>query len=406
MNLPQEQMLGKQIYNAIQGDVLNKVIAMAKIPMDQNYWRNILEGHSFKVEERLMKRLYSVFYSVQETLEFKDKVDFYITADASVNAFSLSRATPEDPHIININSSLINLMSEDELRFVVGHEFGHLINHDTELLRLINFVFPEDSTQPLLMQYKIRLWNQLVELVADRYGFLAIPDLPICISAFFKMSSGLSLDKIDLDIAAYLDENNKHLDYFRNDKGLNLASHPINPIRIQALNLFSHLDCFVQGGITEQELHKQVADLTEVLLKLRSEKIDTYVANFIATAGLMISTVDNECSSEERDVIIQSLSSFSIFPNDYVEQIAKSHKVKEIFLEAVNKIMEERPSERENMLTYVISVMMSDRVFDEREIQFVFEIGTNVFGYSSIEVAQILAQIIQSNFVPSIKSLG
>ena len=107
------------------------------------------------------------------------------------DAFAVASSKEGDPHIININSGLIDLMTDDELRFVVGHEIGHLMNRDTKLLRLIYFVFPHNTVPPLVLQYKIRLWQQLSELVADRYGYMAIPNLEVCVSAFFKMASGL-----------------------------------------------------------------------------------------------------------------------------------------------------------------------------------------------------------------------
>lgn len=36
---------------------------------------------------------------------------------------------------------------------------------------------------------EVRLHNQLAELVADRYGYLATRDLNVCVTAFFKMAS-------------------------------------------------------------------------------------------------------------------------------------------------------------------------------------------------------------------------
>ena len=79
-------------------------------------------------------------------------------------------------------------MTNEELKFVIGHELGHLINKDTSLSRLISFVFPEGTTPPITLLYKIRLHSQLAELVADRYGFKAAGNLESCVTAFFKMA--------------------------------------------------------------------------------------------------------------------------------------------------------------------------------------------------------------------------
>ena len=76
---------------------------------------------------------------MKQKLQFEEKVDFYITGDSSVNAFSVAAEDENEPHIVNINSALFDLMSRDELRFVIGHELGHLINKDTAMSRLISF---------------------------------------------------------------------------------------------------------------------------------------------------------------------------------------------------------------------------------------------------------------------------
>ena len=89
-------------------------------------------------------------------------VDFYVTGDSTINAFSIASEDAGHPHIVNVNSELFNLMSEDELRFVIGHELGHLINQDTALKRLIYFVYPpQTTTPPVTLQFKIHLHDDL-----------------------------------------------------------------------------------------------------------------------------------------------------------------------------------------------------------------------------------------------------
>lgn len=81
-----------------------------------------MEGHSLKVEKDLLCDFYNLCHDVKKKLKFEDKVDFYITGDSSVNAFSVAAETEGEPHIVNINSALFNLMITDEMRFVIGHE--------------------------------------------------------------------------------------------------------------------------------------------------------------------------------------------------------------------------------------------------------------------------------------------
>ena len=142
--LPLEQELSNKIYTALQGKVVEDILKMSSISDTGSYWRSTLEGHSFKVDEKILGKLYTLFNDIKKKLGFDEPVDFYITGDASVNAFAVSSQEKGKPHIINVNSSLIQLMSDEELTFVIGHELGHaLLGHCQRkvylLQRLENF---------------------------------------------------------------------------------------------------------------------------------------------------------------------------------------------------------------------------------------------------------------------------
>ena len=402
--LPLEVELSTQIYNALQGNVVEEIIKMAKIPFSDNYYRSMLEGHSFKVEEGTLSRYYNIFNEIKETLQFTEPVDFYITGDPSVNAFAIASQEEGEPNIINVNSSLIQLMTDDELRFVIGHEMGHLINKNATLVKLINFVFPHGATIPITLQYKIRLWQQLSELVADRFGYMAMPNLNVCISAFFKMSSGLDFNKMDMKVEAFLEDNKKRLEYFRNDKGINFATHPINPIRVEALNQFSKSVFFNEKGTCKEDLENGMNDLIEILLKVRNTELDSNMAKFIATAGLIIANCDETISENEIDLIFSELSVLEIFPKTYLEDIAQSDVV-ETFKESIKKLLELNPETREAMLRYLISIALADKDINVKEVELIFNIAAGELGYSPMETAQIFSQMIQIDFTPSMNAL-
>ena len=402
--LPLEVELSTQIYNALQGNVVEEIIKMAKIPFSDNYYRSMLEGHSFKVEEGTLSRYYNIFNEIKETLQFTEPVDFYITGDPSVNAFAIASQEEGEPNIINVNSSLIQLMTDDELRFVIGHEMGHLINKNATLVKLINFVFPHGATIPITLQYKIRLWQQLSELVADRFGYMAMPNLNVCISAFFKMSSGLDFNKMDMKVEAFLEDNKKRLEYFRNDKGINFATHPINPIRVEALNQFSKSVFFNEKGTSKEDLENGMNDLIEILLKVRNTELDSNMAKFIATAGLIIANCDENISENEIDLIFSELSVLEIFPKTYLEDIAQSDVV-ETFKESIKKLLELNPETREAMLRYLISIALADKDINVKEVELIFNIAAGELGYSPMETAQIFSQMIQIDFTPSMNAL-
>lgn len=392
-----EQHLTQQIYAALHGELVEKIISLSSYDQSSHGLRSAMEGHSFKVEKRLMSHLYDLLYGVKEKLGFPDPVDFYITGDSTVNAWTIAAAREGEPHIVNINSALINLMTDDELRFVVGHELGHLMNRNTEMLRLINFVFPRGSMPPLVLQYKIRLWEQLSELTADRYGYMAVENLGACLSAFFKMTSGLDISKIDMQVDAYLEENLKHLEYFISDKGLSRDTHPVNPIRVQSLNLYA-------TSPDEKVLEEKMDEIIGALMKLSNDEVDYYLGFFVATAGLIAINIDGDVTSEEIERVLNNLSSFYIFPRHFLDQVAQQ-KVVEIFYSSIEEVIKRRPDMREAMLSYIISLILADSSFNQQEVDFIFEIGEKCFGFTHKEIADRMAAAIQQNFVPSYEAI-
>lgn len=392
-----EQLLSTQIYEALHGDIVKSILSQSSVEQGGSYWKNVMEGHSFKVEKRLMSHLHDLFYDVKDKLGFTEDIDFYITGNASVNAFAVASSKKGMPHIINVNSGLIDLMTDDELRFVVGHEIGHLMNKDTELLNLISFIFPSNTTPPLILQYKIRLWQQLSELVADRYGYMAVPDLGVCVSAFFKLASGLDLSKIDMQMDVFIEENLKHLDYFKEGQGLSDGTHPVNPVRVQSLNLFA-------SCATDDELHEKMEEVIQILLKLRSSDLDFYTGYFIATAGLMVASADEKVTEKEVEHILSNLSSYYVFPKEFLDSVC-AQDVQKLFIESVQKILELNPGMRDCLYEYMIALVLADKMFNEKEIEFLFAVGENIFGYGKKEIADKMASAIHTNFVPSFEAL-
>lgn len=391
-----EKDLFDQIYKSMQGDVIQEVIKATRIPSKQNYWKDSLEGHSIKVDEKLLKRFHDLIEEVKAKLGFKEKVDFYITGNSEVNAFAIMAQEENEAHIINVNSALIQLMSDDELKFVIGHELGHLISQDAKLLNLVQFVFEGESI-PVLLMHKIRLWNQLAELVADRYGYMAVENLNVCISAFFKMSSGLDFAKMGIDFNSFIEENKKRLAYFQEEEGLSCDSHPINPIRVEAIHLFSKAK-------SDKELTKQMEGLINILLKVRSSELDRNLSVFIATAGLIVASCDGDIDKTETNEILNNLSSLQIFPIDYIEELSKQD-VPKLFEESISKILEINPTLRDTMLLYIISIIMADNRFEKEEIELLYNIGENLLGYSKKEIAHYFAATIQEGFRPGYDGL-
>ena len=393
--LEEEKQLRSQIYHALHGEIVDPVRRQVEESKHGSYFRSRMEGNSLRVEKGLMKSLYALFEDVKEKLGFKEKVDLYVTGNADINAFSVLAERKGEPHIINLNSGLVELMTHDELRFVLGHELGHIINKDSELNQLIRFVYPPDDTElPPVLENKVRLWSQLCELIADRYGYMAIPDIETCVSAFFKMSSGLNIKRLDLDMHAYVKENRKNLEYFMEGDGVSLDEHPVNPIRVQALHLFAEDDT----------ANGEMRQLVEILYKTETTEINRLKPYLVASSGLIVTNADGQATEDEIEHILSILSRFHMFPKQFLQEVADGD-VQGIFESSLDRILELDPTYGEHIMGYLFELAFADRTISKDEIDVIYQIGQEYLDLSEGEISQLFAEKIQKEFVPDFRAM-
>lgn len=402
-----EEEVGRNIMDTIEGDIISNLIKASKAETESNYYKFFLEGHSFKVTKDLAPKMYDIFEEVCERLDFNEKIDFYITNSPELNASASYRIEDDEPHIININSGLIEKYDEDELKFVIGHEIGHILSDNIIIKNVINFVFPDVQRIPMVLYNKISLWDRLSELTADRYGIIASQNLDKCISAFFKLSSGLDLGKINFNIEAFLKENDKKLEYFESENAVNLSSHPVNPLRIKAIQYFFDSKLFQQivnekSTSEDAQLEENIGKLVNLLLVIRSSELDRHRSWFIASAGLVMAGIDEDINAEEYENILNVLSNFVVFPSVMLKEIYDNNKQHDIFIQSAQQILNHNPGERDAMFDFLVNVAISDKELFKKEINFLYETGEKLFNFSKIEVAQKIGYIVQRNFMPKL----
>ena len=399
--LKQEKALAAQIHDALEGDVIDQVMEYTgAMEFDDSAMRAHLAVSKLRIEPEVMPRLYSVLEEVRQNLGFEREVEFYITNSPQINACTYFGTTKGRPLIIDLNSALIEMMSEDELKFVVGHELGHQIDGNDRLNKLIRFVYPDlEGMSPLLMRLKVNFWQQLCELVADRYGFLAVGDLATCVSAFFKMHSGLNLKGMNIDVQAFIRHNRETLRHVTEGNVLSLSNHdhPLDALRVEALAAFAY-------SSSQEELDGIMSSLISAMARIRTEEVDMKLPYFISAAGLIIANADGNVSQQEVEQILQTISSFHLFPKDVLDEVAKANPV-EIFTRSLSEILNLRPDMKPALFRFVVDLVMSDNKLDIKEVNCMVDIGTRFFGYTTEEVMSLFAEAIREGFRPSFSAL-
>ncbi len=117
-----------------------------------------------------------------------------------------------------------------------------------------------------------------------------------------------------------------------------------------------------------------------------------------------VKVLDIQLSQEEYDDILNALSAYQMFPKDFLSQISEMD-VPQIFSDSVGKILAAEPALRDTLFRYILGIMLSDRKFSDNELELVYSVGTNMFGYSEREIAGLLGGMIQTSFSPDIDAL-
>ncbi|MEO0323741.1 MAG: M48 family metallopeptidase [Myxococcota bacterium] len=203
--------------------------------------RNQYHGTTVRVGPRQLPGLHAVAKSCAETLGVALPT-LYVVNDPRMNAFTFG--TDEEAFIV-VHSQLIDHMDEAELKFVIGHEMGHVQNKHVvygtalqlvraNLAAVLRLLPPVDAA----LRTALLTWARRAEITCDRAGLLCCGSLDAATHSFLKLACGSTKLYAELDADAYLEQ----LEDGR--KGLGRlgelgASHPYLPKRVQALRLFA-----------------------------------------------------------------------------------------------------------------------------------------------------------------------
>ncbi|MGC4110192.1 MAG: M48 family metallopeptidase [Nocardioides sp.] len=159
-------------------------------------------GSMVRVDERQFPVLHRALNDAAGILDAEAVPELYVQADPTFNSYCAGMETP----VIVINSGLVDLLDEDELRWVLAHELGHAMSghavYRTILYRLRRMssafgVIPVGGLGLRMIEAGLLEWQRKSELSADRAGLLATQDPAVAYRALMKIASGGHLDDLD-----------------------------------------------------------------------------------------------------------------------------------------------------------------------------------------------------------------
>lgn len=187
-------------------------------------------GNSIQVGPRQYATLYGIFRECVRDLDVYPEPSLFVSQNPMVNAYSMGK---EHPYIV-MNTGLLDMLTEAEIRSVIAHELGHIKCEHTILIQMatwaINFasnlgemtmglgnVIGNVISNGLIFAFYE--WRRKAELSADRASLLVMDDLNPVMYSMMKIAGGSSKfgHECHLDEFIKQSENYQELD----DDGLN-----------------------------------------------------------------------------------------------------------------------------------------------------------------------------------------
>ena len=246
-----------------------RVVAESAVRFWKTMEKNELLGKSVKVTRRQFPSLYENVVDCAETLDVAPPT-VYVSQNPVLNAGTYGTDTEA---FIILNSALVDKFDETELKFVLGHECGHLQNNHVVYHTAAQFLaqgvvsFVRWAVAPA--QVALSAWSRRGEITCDRAGLLCCRDEEVAYNSIMKIAVGSDKLMEEVDLEEYM----LQLEDLQSGLGRvkeYFEDHPYLPKRIRALKLFADSEYYrnaigERGGRALDEVDREVEELVKVL---------------------------------------------------------------------------------------------------------------------------------------------
>ena len=247
-------------------------------------------------------------------------IEIYVRPEPVMNAFVVKPPAGDGetaPVVVALSSRLLETFSPAELRFVIGHELGHVL-FDHFGIPMPGTGMIEDLGGRLVSQptaLELYVWCRAAEISADRVGLVCAADVEAGASGFFKLASGLASGWVRHDLDAFASQveslasapsaRSKPRD---DDDTLDcFSTHPYCAVRVRSLVAFSRSNAYQKaiggaGGMGDDALEEIVErdlDLMQPSYLEEKTAASELLRHALYAGGVVVAAANGEIAPSE-----------------------------------------------------------------------------------------------------------
>ncbi|XTZ12082.1 MAG: M48 family metallopeptidase [cyanobacterium endosymbiont of Rhopalodia inflata] len=209
------------------------------------YLNNITS--SIRVSDRQLPNLHTLLIEACRILDLEPP-QLYIQQNSVPNAYTFAMQGKQ-PFMV-IHTSLIEILTPEEIQGVMAHELGHLKCEHGVYLTLANILILAANLLPnwgvalaQFLQSKILEWLRCAEFSCDRAALLATQNPKVVMSVLMKLSGGSPTIAPQLNLDAFIEQardyegiNNTFLGEMLKTAQTEQLTHPVPVLRAKELD--------------------------------------------------------------------------------------------------------------------------------------------------------------------------
>ena len=207
-------------------------------------------GSSIEVGEAQYPHINEIYSDVIHTLNVPERYSLFVAQSPIV---SVGAVGMDQPFIV-LNSGTVRLMSDDQLRYVLGREIGHILSEHVLyktmlqlMVRLSRVAFTNvfSGMAYTAVMGALMEWDRKSELSSDRAGLLCVQNPDVVREALLRLAGGVgegvSIEAFQ-DQARRYEEDHTSFDSIARAMALMSERHPFPVQRLK------EIDSWVESG--------------------------------------------------------------------------------------------------------------------------------------------------------------